>query len=214
MVTKDENDAVSPVIGVMLMLVVTIIIAAVVSSFGSGMLSEAETGSTTQIRYVGVMDGDAGDLQEIGLVFENAGGDPVYLQNYELNLKSSTGAEAVIAYADIPSLTYRGVSAAGEVRLSSTYGYRFKKIGITAETAAVANRPDNLRLMTGERFVIHVDRYMPDEGPQGSVYVLSERGGSTYSEGTFKVSSSTSYTLVDKTSGAVVSSGTLTGLIL
>lgn len=34
---KRTNDAVSPVVGVMLMLVVTIIIAALVSSFASGL---------------------------------------------------------------------------------------------------------------------------------------------------------------------------------
>ena len=36
-ILKKKEDAVSPVIGVMLMLVVTIVIAAVVAAFASGM---------------------------------------------------------------------------------------------------------------------------------------------------------------------------------
>jgi FlaG/FlaF family flagellin (archaellin) len=39
---KERDDAVSPVIGVMLMLVVTIIIAAVVSTFAGGIMTSQE----------------------------------------------------------------------------------------------------------------------------------------------------------------------------
>ena len=42
MILKKKEDAVSPVIGVMLMLVVTIVIAAVVAAFASGMGGDVE----------------------------------------------------------------------------------------------------------------------------------------------------------------------------
>ncbi|OPX72328.1 MAG: hypothetical protein A4E38_00635 [Methanoregulaceae archaeon PtaB.Bin108] len=46
MITKSGEDAVSPVVGVMLMLVVTIIIAAVVSGFAGGLASTTEKAPT------------------------------------------------------------------------------------------------------------------------------------------------------------------------
>ncbi len=44
-----KEDAVSPVVGVMLMLVVTIIIAAVVSGFAGGLAGGAKIAPTTSI---------------------------------------------------------------------------------------------------------------------------------------------------------------------
>ncbi|MBN2734060.1 MAG: type IV pilin [Methanomicrobiaceae archaeon] len=46
---EKNNEAVSPVVGVMLMLVVTIIIAAVVSGFAGGIVGGSNTGSATEI---------------------------------------------------------------------------------------------------------------------------------------------------------------------
>ena len=43
MTRKKSEDAVSPVIGIMLMLVVTVIIVAVVASFANGMVEDTET---------------------------------------------------------------------------------------------------------------------------------------------------------------------------
>ena len=43
---SNKEDAVSPVIGVMLMLVVTIVIAAVVAAFASGMGADVEATPT------------------------------------------------------------------------------------------------------------------------------------------------------------------------
>ena len=42
-ILKKKEDAVSPVIGVMLMLVVTIVIAAVVAAFAGGLATETES---------------------------------------------------------------------------------------------------------------------------------------------------------------------------
>ncbi|MBQ1180194.1 MAG: type IV pilin [Methanocorpusculum sp.] len=42
MITKKSDDAVSPVIGVMLMLVVTVVIAAAVTIFATGVVGETE----------------------------------------------------------------------------------------------------------------------------------------------------------------------------
>ena len=40
MITKKSDDAVSPVLGVMLMVVVTIVIGAVIAAFATGMVAD------------------------------------------------------------------------------------------------------------------------------------------------------------------------------
>ena len=56
MIRKKSEDAVSPVIGVMLLLVVTIVIAAVVAVFASGVGADAEPAPTTVLDVVEVYD--------------------------------------------------------------------------------------------------------------------------------------------------------------
>jgi len=215
-----KDDAVSPVIGVMLMVVVTIIIAATVSVFSTGFVSETHTAPQTQIEYVGVLTGPIGGLGEIGLVFENKGGETLLLSDLEFTLKStlSGGDEASIAYTDAPSSTYRGTPVPDEARLSSAFTYRMKKIGVAdTANAATATNVANSQIKAGDRFVIHADRYFSkDESKYGWVMYVADRGmtGAPYSSGEFEVSSKTTYTLVDKNTGTVISSGTLVGSVL
>lgn len=68
-----KNDAVSPVIAVMLMLVVTIIIAAVVSGFVGGMASTSE--KTPQLVLKGTYS------QANGMVISHGGGDTITLSD-------------------------------------------------------------------------------------------------------------------------------------
>lgn len=213
-----KDDAVSPVIGVMLMVVVTIIIAATVSTFSTGFVSDTHAAPGTKVAYVGVLTGPIGDLGEIGLVFENMGGETLLLSDLELNLKStlSGGDEASITYTDAPSSTYRGTPVPGETRLSSAFTYRMKKIGV-ADAEKTATNVANSQIKAGDRFVIHADRYFSkDESKYGWVMYVADRGmtGASYSSGEFEVSSKTTYTLVDKNTGTVISSGTLVGSVL
>lgn len=213
-----KDDAVSPVIGVMLMVVVTIIIAATVSVFSTGFVSETHTAPQTQVEYVGVLAGQEGELGEIGLVFENKGGETLLLSDLELLLKStmSGGDEVSIAYTDAPSETYRMVSAPGEARLSKDFTYRMKKIGVV-DRADFATSVANSKIKAGDRFVIHADRYFSkDESKYGWVMYVADRGvtGPSYSSGEFEVSSKTTYTLIDKNTGATIASGTLVGSVL
>jgi len=66
---RQRDDAVSPVVGVMLMLVVTVIIAAVVSAFAGGMGSGTEKLQQVQIR--------ATYSQADGMTIEHLGGDAI-----------------------------------------------------------------------------------------------------------------------------------------
>ena len=78
---KKENkkeDAVSPVIGVMLMLVVTVVIAAVVVMFSTGLAGSTETTPTAlfEVSYTGTWNSEYGsELANVGL--RHKGGDAV-----------------------------------------------------------------------------------------------------------------------------------------
>jgi len=215
-VNREKNDAVSPVIGVMLMIVVTIVIAATVSVFSTGFASETHSAPNTQIEYVGVLTGPIGGLGEIGLVFENKGGEALFLPDLEFHLKStmSGGDEVSISYTDLTSVTYRGVSEPGEARLSSSIANRMKKIGASGKNDDVIA---DARVKAGDRFVIYADRYTNDGASRyGLIVYVADRArpGAPYSSGEFEVSSRTTYTLSDKNSGAVIASGTLVGSVL
>lgn len=69
---QKTDDAVSPVVGVMLMLVVTIIIAAVVSAFAGGI--GGDTKSTPQASF-----GVEVDLSNNATIFDHRGGDTLDL---------------------------------------------------------------------------------------------------------------------------------------
>ena len=82
--THKKDDAVSPVIGVMLMLVVTIVIAAVVAAFAGGLATETESAP------VAVLDADvyAGDAK---LVLRSLSGDALKLDETAVSIYSING---------------------------------------------------------------------------------------------------------------------------
>jgi len=96
-----NDPAVSPVVGVMLMLVVTIIIAAVVSAFAGGMGSEQHKTPQATITVKSVIENIAGttdpDTYAVtypagytaanGLLFENTGGDSFSLNDIDIQLQ-------------------------------------------------------------------------------------------------------------------------------
>ena len=73
-----KEDAVSPVIGVMLMLVVTIIIAAVITGFATDLSKDTEKAPTAFF--------DA-QYENGKFTLKHKGGDPVYLKDIQLVLE-------------------------------------------------------------------------------------------------------------------------------
>ena len=69
-----QRDAVSPVVGVMLMLAVTVMIAAVASSFAGGFADSTEKVPQSSFRV-------RVNLAENQTIFDHTGGDPVSLFN-------------------------------------------------------------------------------------------------------------------------------------
>ncbi|MFA5330822.1 MAG: type IV pilin N-terminal domain-containing protein [Methanoregula sp.] len=99
--TRTTNDAVSPVIGVMLMIVVTIIIAAVVSAFAGGI--SADEGKPPSLTLscspviAGIADTDTSNMEpnpgsliaNNGLVCTHTGGEGFSLHDIAVQLQSS-----------------------------------------------------------------------------------------------------------------------------
>lgn len=97
--TPKYNDAVSPVVGVMLMLVVTIILAAVVSGFAGGVFSSVETPTQATFSVTPVIDTitdtdqtnavpDSPSKANNGIQFRHTGGDTIFLEDITIQLKS------------------------------------------------------------------------------------------------------------------------------
>jgi len=81
-ILKKKEDAVSPVIGVMLMLVVTIVIAAVVAAFAGGLATETEATPVT------VLDAD---VYKDKIVLRSLSGDNLKLEDTNIKILSLDG---------------------------------------------------------------------------------------------------------------------------
>ena len=80
--TRDHTDAVSPVVGVMLMLAVTVMIAAIVSTYAGGFSGGAEKSPQSSIRVTP-------DLEKSRIFFEHNGGDPFMLSSIKVVLRAN-----------------------------------------------------------------------------------------------------------------------------
>ncbi len=88
---KNEN-AVSPVIGVILMVVITVIIAAILAVFAFGMGGPAKA-PEAQLRYQAVA-GSVGTTLNMTLSVTNSGGDSLILKNERLTIiDTASGTE-------------------------------------------------------------------------------------------------------------------------
>jgi len=119
-----KDDAVSPVVGVMLMLVVTIIIAAIVSAFAGGLATGKEKAPQasfeTHIKLTGGMSGGP------SMIMKHLGGDPINTHNVKLltswanasgiyHMHSTTAAQ----YVNETEVYYNSKNASSHYNLSS-----------------------------------------------------------------------------------------------
>lgn len=108
---KKEN-AVSPVVGIMLMIVVTVVIAGVVGLVASGVINSASTdaASEPQIEFVGLYTSGYTAADSIqfrnnpaeasGLLFKVVGGNPADLTGLKLTILGENGNGVSIGYDD------------------------------------------------------------------------------------------------------------------
>lgn len=82
-----KDDAVSPVVGVMLMLVVTIIIAAVVAAFAGGIATEKEAAPFANINLETYsMETHGGNFAPYSMVFKHTGGEEILTKDLSLSI--------------------------------------------------------------------------------------------------------------------------------
>ena len=102
MISKKKNeDAVSPVIGVMLMLVVTVVIAAVVVTFSTGLAGDTKTTPTALFEVSNVetwVDPTIGKEEVAYLNIRQKGGESVPLDELQITLESVGGENSGVAY--------------------------------------------------------------------------------------------------------------------
>lgn len=95
---KNSNEAVSPVVGVMLMLVVVIIIAAVVSAFAGGLATSTEKAPSAAIKIgdynITVYDNGYGDNNHdvTNMTFIHMGGDALTLSKTKILLEKDAAS--------------------------------------------------------------------------------------------------------------------------
>lgn len=109
---KSSGDAVSPVVGVMLMLVVTIIIAAVVSAFAGGISGTQEKAPQAAIDVkIGYGDGGMG-MYGYGMTFEHLSGDSIQTKDLAI----------ITYYTNESGHTYRHEQTATSEMTDTAYG--------------------------------------------------------------------------------------------
>ena len=179
-----KEDAVSPVVGVMLMLVVTIIIAAVVSAFAGGMASSQDkvpqaSISASEIIIKGVVDTDhtacpggcygqgltrpdqgTGAAPDIYIVFEHKGGDSLNIDKIGISLGK-------LSEPGVSSLISRALSPQNETSLVASQTTNGATIGDKAQISGFGKSwpeylekyPDRTSIVInpGDKFVLHAD---------------------------------------------------------
>ena len=94
MISKKSDDAISPVIGVMLMLVVTVVIAAAVTIFATGVVGETEVApvAVLDVEIFSNQENMAG-LSEPELFITHLSGDAVDTDNIEIRTSWNCGVD-------------------------------------------------------------------------------------------------------------------------
>jgi FlaG/FlaF family flagellin (archaellin) len=226
---SNRNSAVSPVVGVMLMLVVTIIIAAVVSAFAGGLggsqvktpqativASEFHVGGTYDLtnqtlgfskaanQHVPAPRTPSNGATDVYILFEHKGGDPINLANIELKVSSlqKPAEKSTISNANTP-LTNANASALGDE--ATGIGDKSLLSGFSKDWNKYMERyPDHGTIIQpGSKFVLHAD-YVAKY--KGAVSVNWLKNDGTYP---FFVNSGDvlTYQIMDKPSGKLITSG-------
>lgn len=209
---RNRDSAVSPVVGVMLMLVVTIIIAAVVSAFSGGVASDQHKTPQATIKVKSVIDSIGGttdpDTYALtypsgytaanGLMFENTGGDTFSLNDIDVQLQYQ---DTKYTLRPDDKLRTTSILPAG----ISNGGY-FQKIG----NSSVSDR----MIAPGDKFMVYADgnsqavTYSYDHSYYGQK--ISWRPYGTSGGFSIYLNTKASYQIIDKTSNRAISTGEFT----
>jgi FlaG/FlaF family flagellin (archaellin) len=114
----EREHAVSPVVGVMLMLVVTIIIAAVVSAFAGGLTTGKEKAPQVSLEtHIQLHGGMMGGTQ---MTIKHLGGDPINTRNVKLVTSWVNASSGTYHVQSTVAPTYNTTNAAFDVSSLNT----------------------------------------------------------------------------------------------
>jgi len=207
------SDAVSPVVGVMLMLVVTIIIAAVVSAFAGGLGGSQEKTPQVSLKAKPVIqafsDEDKTNTEADyptdftaanGIEFEHAGGDTFRLS--DINIVLDTGTKYTITSVD--KLNDPTVAGSGEWLVlpdGITDGGYFLKVGGSKGDKNIA---------PGDKFMLFADgHYDSSDSPTASTpgkYIVWRPEGTAGGLGV-QFGTKVGWTVVDRGTSKPIASG-------
>ena len=216
--TFNQEMAVSPVVGVMLMLVVTIIIAAVVSAYAGGMNSDkgktpVATIVATEFNVIGARDADTtavfgqgvpqpdnpGTASDIYVVFEHKGGDALNLANIEMQLSSlqKPNEKSKVSDTLTPLATAPGTGSIGSKATISGFSQNWNKY--------LERWPDHGTIIKpGDKFILHADYATQNSAGVRTVNWLYEGGKYPF---WIQQGDVLTYDLMDKTTGKPITSG-------
>lgn len=219
---RQKDAAVSPVVGVMLMLVVTIIIAAVVSAFAGGMGSEQHKTPQVTMSVKSDIHNIQGTISPTepytltyppgftaanGLLFENTGGDTFTLSDIEIQLQKAD-AKYTIKPSDKPSPAIASEDYPGSILTPGiTNGGYFQKIGNTSIS--------DITIAPGDKFMLYADgcaQAVTYTWAGGSSYYgpkLSWRPTGTGRGIAFYMNDKIQYKILDRASSRIMTTGEL-----
>jgi archaeal type IV pilus assembly protein PilA len=193
-----NSDAVSPVVGVMLMLVVTIIIAAVVSAFagglGGGQQKTPQATIAAKVVIQGIEDTDTATwgpnypsdfTAKNGIEFEHKGGDAFSLNDINIELQNQGITMIVTAGDELPARTC--------LPAGTTNGGYFQKIGNTTTS-------DNI-ISPGDKFMFYADNCYKSTTTDYLLWTFD----TGYGYGPLK--DLYTYSVIDKNTGGTITSG-------
>ena len=198
MIAVRKDEAVSPVVGILLMLVVTIIIAAVVSGFAGSLASDQTKAPQVSLEVKGIIqdiadedttnyqpDYPAGFEAANGLEFVHKGGDSFALSDVYIRLQSGS-TSTIVDVGDVID--------SSETCLPNSVTSYIMEIG-----------DNDGFIKPGDKFIVYADGCRIDEPGMGSQISWKPEGA----QGGFAVYLNTKceYKLIDKASDKVMQQG-------
>lgn len=117
---KKSDDAVSPVIGVMLMLVITIVIAGVIAAFGTGMIGNTETAPTAVLDVS--ISSDVQVLEDSTMGYDPTTGPDFQIKHVSGNSIDTADIEIRLSWKDTTGKTWYSVYSAEKFTAANPNG--------------------------------------------------------------------------------------------
>jgi hypothetical protein len=222
-----KEDAVSPVVGVMLMLVVTIVIAAVVSAFAGGVAGDQNKvpqASVVATEFVinGIIDSNHNNMYGQGLarpdqgatnasadiyvIFKHNGGDSLNLDKVEVHLSK-------LSEPQVGSLVSRSLTPQTGPDLTTSQG-NFGTVGDKTLLSGFSKswikylekypERSSVVITAGDKFILHADYGATDSNGRNEVAWLQQAGSYSFP---IRQGDVLTYDLIDSNSKKTISSG-------